>query len=377
VHGVHPSGARQESCLNLSSHLAYRRSSSVLKRTTLFAAFLACALTISCRSQQAPSQNVWATVNGAEIDRAEVDKYYRSRVQAQGAVPSHDEALSLKLSILDQLIDNELLYQRAKTLNLIATDSEVQDKFNQSKAPFTEDEFQNKLKQSGLTVDDLKKEIRRELSIEKLLNREVVAKIVISDADVADFYAKNQAQFNVSEPQYHVAQIVVTPHPDPGVHNRKNDDATTPEQAKRKVEMLEQQLAAGTDFSQEAMDYSEDANSSNGGDLGFIPQSSLNQTDAALKTAVLALQPGQVSKPIELKDGYHIIKLIAREPAGQRLLSDPQVQQSIRTTLQNRREQLLRAAYVSVARDQAHVVNYLAREVLESAGKLPGDDATN
>lgn len=349
----------------------------MLKRTTLFAAFLACALTISCRSQQAPSQNVWATVNGAEIDRAEVDKYYRSRVQAQGAVPSHDEALSLKLSILDQLIDNELLYQRAKTLNLIATDSEVQDKFNQSKAPFTEDEFQNKLKQSGLTVDDLKKEIRRELSIEKLLNREVVAKIVISDADVADFYAKNQAQFNVSEPQYHVAQIVVTPHPDPGVHNRKNDDATTPEQAKRKVEMLEQQLAAGTDFSQEAMDYSEDANSSNGGDLGFIPQSSLNQTDAALKTAVLALQPGQVSKPIELKDGYHIIKLIAREPAGQRLLSDPQVQQSIRTTLQNRREQLLRAAYVSVARDQAHVVNYLAREVLESAGKLPGDDATN
>ncbi|MFZ0212599.1 MAG: peptidylprolyl isomerase [Candidatus Acidiferrales bacterium] len=348
-----------------------------MKKPALLAAFVACVLAVSCRTQQAPNQNVWATVNGAEIDRNDVEKYYRSRVQAQGAVPSHDEALSLKLSILDQLIDNELLYQRAKTLNLIATDSEVQDKFNQSKAPFTEDEFQSKLKENGLTVDDLKKEIRRELSIQKLLNREVVAKITVSDADVADFYAKNQAQFSVTEPQYHVAQIVVTPHPDPGIHNRKNDDATTLEQAKRKVEMLESQLAAGADFAQEAMDYSEDSNSSNGGDLGFIPQSSLNQTDAALKTAVLGLQPGQVSKPVELKDGYHIIKLIAREPAGQRLLSDPQVQQTIRTTLQNRREQLLRAAYVASARDQARVVNYLAKEVIESAGKLPSDSAAN
>jgi len=63
--------------------------------------------------------------------------------------------------------------------------------------------------------------------------------------------------------------------------------------------------------------------------------------------------------------------LIAREPAGQRLLSDPQVQQSIRDTLRNRKEQLLRAAYVTVARDDAHIANYLAQQVIESAGKLP------
>ncbi|MGB6717909.1 MAG: peptidylprolyl isomerase, partial [Candidatus Acidiferrales bacterium] len=141
-------------------------------------------------------------------------------------------------------------------------------------------------------------------------------------------------------------------------------------------DMLESQLAAGADFSNLAMDYSEDANAANGGDLGFIPESSLNQTDPALKNAVLGLQPGQVSKPVVLKDGYHIIKLIAREQAGQRQLSDPQVQQSIRQSLQNRDEQLLRAAYLSIARDQAHVVNYLAKEVVESAGKLPTDDSS-
>ena len=349
----------------------------MLRKFAVLAASAACLTALSCRNQQAPSRDTWAVVNGTNINRAEVEKYYRSRQQSQaGGAPSHDEALSLKLSILDQLINNEILFQRAKALNLVASDGEVEDRFTQSKSSFTEDEFQKKLRDSGLTVDDLKNEIRRELSIQKLLNREVVAKITVTDADVADFYQKNKTQFNVAEPQFHVAQIVVTPRPDIGIHNRKNDDATTPEQATRKIDMLESRLAAGADFSELAMDYSEDANASNGGDLGFIPESSLNQTDPALKNAVLALQPGQVSKPIALKDGYHILKLIAREQAGQRQLSDPQVQQSIRQTLQNRQEELLRAAYLSVARDQAHVVNYLAKEVVESAGKLPADDAT-
>lgn len=347
----------------------------MLRRLGLVAAFAACLAAVSCRNQQAPSSDTWAVVNGTEIKRAEVDKYYRSRQQSQGpATASHDEALSLKLGILDQLINNEILFQRAKALNLVASDGEVEDRFTQSKSSFTEDEFQKKLQDSGLTVDDLKNEIRRELSIQKLLNREVVAKISVTDTEVADFYERNKTQFNVAEPQFHVAQIVVTPHADIGIHNRKNDDATTPDQAMRKVDMLQSRLAGGADFSQLAMDYSEDANAANGGDLGFIPESSLNQTDAPLKNAVLGLQPGQVSKPVVLKDGsYHILKLIAREQAGQRQLSDPQVQQSIRQTLQNREEQLLRAAYLSMARDQAHVANYLAKEVVESAGKLPAD----
>jgi len=97
----------------------------------------------------------------------------------------------------------------------------------------------------------------------------------------------------------------------------------------------------------------------------------LNQSDPVLKRAVLALRPGEVSNIITLRDGYRILKLLAREAPGQRELSDPRVQQSIRDTLRNRKEQLLRAAYLAVARDQAKVANYLAGQVLESAGKLP------
>jgi len=57
------------------------------------------------------------------------------------------------------------------------------------------------LKDRGISVDDLKSDLRRQQSITKLMNREVVAKISISDQDIADFYASNKQQFNVAEPQ--------------------------------------------------------------------------------------------------------------------------------------------------------------------------------
>lgn len=84
------------------------------------------------------------------------------------------------------------------------------------------------------------------------------------------------------------------------------------------------------------------------------------------------MKVGEVTQPIPInKGGFRILKLIAKEPAGQRELSDPQVQTSIRDMLRNRKEQLLRSAYLIEARDESHVTNYLARQITESAGKLP------
>ena len=138
--------------------------------------------------------------------------------------------------------------------------------------------------------------------------------------------------------------------------------------------MIEQKINDNGDFAQLAMDYSEDSTATTGGDLGFVPESALNRSDPALKKVVLSMKPGGVTSPIAIKGGgYRILKLIAKEAAGQRVLSDPQVQQGIRDMLRNRKEQLLRSAYMIDARDEARVNNYLASQVLESAGKLPGD----
>jgi peptidyl-prolyl cis-trans isomerase SurA len=324
--------------------------------------------------QHAP--DVWAVVNGKEIKRDEVDKYYRTRVNPEGQEPSLEESLSQKLNVLDELINNEILLEKAKKLNLEASDGEVEDKFTELKSPYTEDEFQRRLKDQAMTVEDLKLELRRQLSIQKLLNHEVVAKISITDQDITDFYNANKAQFNVAEPQYHIAQIVVTPRKEPQIRNRKNDDASNEAEAQRKVKMLVDRLNSGADFAQLAMDYSEDMNTAGtGGDLGYVPESSLNQSDPALKKAVLGLKAGQVSPPIQIqpKEGSRILilKLITRESPGLRGIAEPQVQQTIRDTLRNRKEQLLRLAYLAIARDGAQVTNYLAEQVTEAAGKLP------
>ena len=344
-----------------------------MKRRLLLLAGWALFLNLAaCNRQAAPGPDVWAVVDNKQILRDEVEKVYRTRINADGPAPSQEEALSLKLSILDELINSDILLDRAANMNLVASDAEVEDKFTESKSSYTEEEFQKKLKDSGLTVDDLKSELSRQISIDKLLNREVAAKISVTDHDISDYYNANRSQFNLPETQYHIARIVVTPRPDSTVHNRKNDKAANESEAGRKIVMLEKQLESGTDFSELAMDYSEDSSASTGGDFGFVGESSLNQSDPALKRAVLSMKPGEVSSPIQTKDGsYNILKLIAKEPAGDRQLTDPQVQAAIRDTLRNRKEQLLRSAYMTDARDEAHVTNYLAQQILESAGKLP------
>src|SRR5499425_2343808 len=253
------------------------RSIALLPLTALAFSFVA-----GCNKQTQHGPDVWAVVNGKEIKRDEVDKYYRTRVNPEGQEPSQEESLSLKLNVLDELIINEILLERAKKLNLEASDGEVEDKFTELKTPYTEEEFQRQLKEGGMTVDDLKRDLRRQLSIQKLLNREVAAKVTITDQDVADFYNANRNQFNVAEPQYRISQIVITPRKELQVRNRKNDDAANPAEAERKAKMLTDKLNSGADFAQLAMDYSEDVSTAgNGGDLGYIADSSLNapQTD--------------------------------------------------------------------------------------------------
>ena len=350
-------------------------SGAVLRGAALLpAAALLLSLLAGCKQQEHHAPDVWAVVNGVEIKRDEVEKYYKSRINPEAQETSPEEVLSGKLNVVEQLINNEILLERAKKLNLEASDGEVEDKFTELKSGYTEEEFQKKLKDGGMNVDDLKHDLRRQLSIQKLLNREVAAKVTITDQDVLDFYNSNRNQFNVAEAQYRISQIVITPHKDQMVRNRKNDDATNEAEAQRKAKMLQDKLNSGADFAQLAMDYSEDPNTAaTGGDLGYIPESSLNaqQTDPLLKKLVLSLKPGQVSPPIQLKDSIRILKLVAREAAGQRGVNDPQVQQMVRDTLRNRKEQLLRNAYLAVARDEAKVTNYLAQQVIESAGKMP------
>jgi peptidyl-prolyl cis-trans isomerase SurA len=350
----------------------------VLKRIVFSVAAVAVVcLAAGCQRNGKPGPDVWAMVDGHPILKQQVERYYRSQYNKPNS-PSPEEAQFLKLNILDELINNELLLDQAQKLGLEATDNEVEQKFSELKTPYSDEQFQQELTQRGITVDQLKNNLRDRISIEKLINREITSKITVTEQEIAEAYNRNRADYNVAEPEYHIAQIVVTPRRDPEIRNRKNDDATTPAEAQRKIRMLIDRLRGGADFSDLAMDYSEDPmTASTGGDLGFISASALNQGNPALKRAVLALKPGQISGVIATKDSYRIIKLIAMISPGQRKLSDPQVQQSIRETLRDRKEQLLRAAYLATLRDRARIINYLARQILATDANVPASAASS
>ncbi len=338
------------------------------KRTALVILFVAGALlAASCKRE--PPKDVAATVNGRHITYEQLDKQYRVLFPSQEADSSDDQVLIQKLEILRGLIDNEIMLQRAEKFGLMAVDADVDAKLAELKAPYTEEEFKKQLEARGLTEDELRAQLRRDLSIEKLFNKEIISRISVTDADVKAFYEANKASFNLVEPQIHLAQILVTPYPDPNVRNLRKDKAQNLEQAKAKIAAIEARLKQGEDFAMLAQAYSEDPNTApNGGDLGFIPESQLEQASVEIRRAIMSLQPGEISPIIESPEGFRILKLISREPAGQRKLDDPRVQQTIRETLRNRKEQLLRAAYYEIARNEARVTNYYAIEIARSRG---------
>ena len=339
-----------------------------MKRLFLPLAALAASFLFGCR--KATPADVAAEVNNRAITYTELEKTYQSQYPQPVEGSSEDQVTAQKLDVLGSLINMELLLQRAEKLGLMAVDSDVDAEFNRRKAPYTKEEFERELAARKMTVDDFKSQLRRQLTVDKLINKEITSHITITDTEVTNFYNANRASFNLAEPQVHMAQIVVTPQPDASVRNLKNSKAQNDAEARIKILDIEGRLKRGDDFGMLAQNYSEDASTAaNGGDMGFVPESALDKANLELRKMVTALSPGAFSQVIRTQEGYRILKVISKEPAGQRELNDPRVQQSIRETLMNRKDNLLKAAYYEVARNNAKVENYLARSIVGSAGK--------
>jgi len=318
-----------------------------------------------------------ATVNGKDILRADVEKYYKANLGENQQEPSPEQSRIVHLQILHQLIEEEIIQQRAAKLNLAASDEDVTAKLTEMKAPYTQEEFDKQLKQRNITLDDLKRDLRRNLTKEKLLNKEIESKINISDSDISNYYNTHKAEFNLIEPQFHLYQIVASAVPVQQGGNLPPKQVTEAD-AKNKIQVLYNRLRSGEDFSSVAIQFSDNAdNASNGGDMGFVFESRLH-SDPEAYNAISKLKPGEITEPIPISDGngpghkiigYAIYKLVAHEPAGQRELNDPRVQQNIRQFLRDSQAQLLKNAYYEMLHDQATVRNYYAEQILNNGGK--------
>jgi peptidyl-prolyl cis-trans isomerase SurA len=335
---------------------------------------LTAVLATACGSKPAAvpvSADTWAVVNGHNISRQDVDKAYR-RAQDPAQTLSDEEALTAKLTILNDLVTQEILLEQAAKLKLDVASGEIDTAYADSRKNIPDDAFQQELTRRNVTTADLRENLRRELLARKVVEKEVGAKVAVTDQEIGDFFNANRAQFNVPEEAYHLAQLVVTPVREPQQTNRRGDDAATPQLAAAKVQALMERIKAGGNFAELAADYSEDPESSQrGGDLGFVPVSRLRQAPEPLRQAVINQPPGAVNV-VTLNGVHTIVLVVAHEQAGQRDPSMPQVREGITQTLRNRKEQLMRTAYLAAIRNDALVVNYLARRLVESNGKLPG-----
>jgi peptidyl-prolyl cis-trans isomerase SurA len=320
--------------------------------------------------QTASSPDVWAVVDGREIRRDDVEKAYR-RVAQANQTPSAEEAMTVKLGILNEMIVQEILVDRARTGKIELTDAELDKAYAERRQNMNDEQFQKELGARGLTAADVRDALRRELLAQKLMEREVGSRVVVSDQEITEYFNANRTQFNLDEPAYRIAQIVITPVKEQQITNRRGDDAATVDEAARKATMVMERLREGVDFATVASEYSEDPQTApQGGDLGFVPLSALKQAPAPLRDAVLKATPGSVQQ-VSANGAHTLVLLVARENAGQRDLATPGVKDGIMQQIKGRKEQLMRTAYLTAARADAAVTNFLARQIVDAQGSVP------
>ncbi len=342
-------------------------------RSSAFALILAALMTTSACNRK-PSDEIMARVNGKDITAPDVEKRFQNQTTGTQALPIGEQATNLRLSIIKELVDSELLMAQAEKLKLVASDDEVNRKLTELKSPYdTPEKFQKRLDEMKMTLDDLKRDIRLSLTQEKVFNKEITSRINVTDQEITGFYNAHRSEFNLIETQYHIAQIAVSAQPGPQSHNFANGKAQAEADARKKIQGILNELDKGADFATLATNYSEDPQSAaNGGDLGFAPESAF-KSDPITRDALNHLQPGQHTQVIPIGDprspaGFRVVKLLGREPAGQREISDPRVQQVIREQMRTSREQLLKTAFMDVIRNKAKIENFYAEKVLERGG---------
>jgi peptidyl-prolyl cis-trans isomerase SurA len=327
----------------------------------------------SCKSAPKATSDTAAFVNQKEIKLAEVEKIFQNKAKQSNKTPSPEESQTLRLNILGQLINDEILMQQAIKNSLEATEAEIQAKLTDFKKNFTEERFQQFLKEQGLTGEDIHEELRKSSTIEKLYNKEMTSKISVSEAEISDFFNKNKQNYNLPE-TWHVCHILITPKSNQAQveGDTKGFDAKTVQEAQERVLRVLKRVLGGEDFRVVARDNSDDSTfAPSGGDMGFLSAQQMEQQlGPAFRQAAQSLKPGETfARPIMTQYGFHIVKVLEKAPAGQRDLSDAGVHDNIRQIIFGRHETLLKTAYLDKIRNETAVRNVLAEKILDEINK--------
>ncbi len=330
----------------------------------------------------AKDSTVAATVNGRPIMLREVERGVTLQTGGQQAKLSQLELAQARLQVLSNLIQREVLFQRAEREKLLPTEDQIDGAINTQKqnSGLTTEDFEKSLKEQNMTMETLREEARKDLAINSLQDK-YSGKISISDKEVEDYYNNNKGQF-VNARGVAIAMIMVDPadNSTQGITN----DAKNETDAKLKIDNIYQQLQGNADFATVARAKSEDPTSlRRGGDAGFATEEELKSSGFPadlISNLFGSMQIGQYTQPIRFPSGkWYIFKLAERRLQTENLtLESPGVRQQITQGLSNQRKQILNAALLEVAINEAKIVNNLASNMLGNPSNLglrPAGDA--
>ena len=317
---------------------------------------------------------VAATVNGRNIMLQEVERGVNQQAGGNPASLSQLQLAQARLTVLDGLIKREVMFQRAEREKVLPTEAQIDGAIAQQKeqSGMTQDEFERQLKAQNMSVETLREEARKDLAISNLQDK-YNGKINISDREVEDFYNNNKQQF-VNKRGVALSMIVVDPA-DNSASGIGLDDAKNEADAKLKIDNIYQQLQGKADFATVARAKSEDYNSLRaGGDIGFVTEDELKANGfppELISSFFGPMQVGDYTQPTFFRGKWYIFKLADKRLQTENLtLDSPGIRQQIAQGLTNQRKQILNAALLEVAMDEARIVNNLAANMLNNPGNL-------
>jgi peptidyl-prolyl cis-trans isomerase C len=247
-----------------------------------------------------------AVVNGVNIARNEFDRalgYYMQRATQSGQQIPETQMTEIKNGILENLISAELLFQKSKQKGIQVKTEDVTEQVQSIKKQFpSEAEFKKVLDESQITEADLKAQIARDLAIQQLIDKEVNQKVVISDEESRTYYDTHPQSF-VQPEKVKASHILIKVD--------ANATEAQKKEARKKIADVQQKLQKGEDFATLAQNFSEDASSKNGGDLGYFVR---GQMVKPFEDAAFSLKPNEISGIVETEYGYHLIKVVDIKP---------------------------------------------------------------
>ncbi|RMG20052.1 MAG: peptidylprolyl isomerase [Deltaproteobacteria bacterium] len=290
---------------------------------------LACDRPSAAAPQETPPV---AVVNGEPIPASVVQRELLRLRREAGSAPVHTEAEleTLRRELLDDRIDRLLLLQLAKERGIEAEPGEVERLLLRLRADYPGDTFEEFLADEGIPLSQLKAELRERVLIQRLLQREVRARVVVTDDEIQAYYDSHPEEFKVPE-QVHARQIVVK--------TREEAEALRTELRKRH----------GPDFAEVARSRSIAPEAAQGGDLGWFERGVMPPPfDVCFDLPV-----GRVSEVVESPYGYHLFQVLERRKA--RVLSLDEARDRIEAKLRREKEKRAQERYVALLRETAKI----------------------